>query len=248
MQVLGIIPARGGSKGIPRKNIAPLRGKPLLAYTAEAALKSRRLARVLLSTDDEEIAGVGKGLGLDVPFLRPAALAQDHTLTIDVLLDVIARLQACGETYDAVFILQPTNPLRTVTDIDGAIELMERTKCDSVIAFADVGGRHPARMNTVAADLRVSDPPFAKELEGLPRQLLPKLYLREGSVYLTRTSVLTQQHSIQGSDCRAWIIPEWRACGIDTKFDLFIAEQVLEHYDELAAHETAEHRNEGVRA
>lgn len=197
MRVLGIIPARGGSKEIPRKNLAPLQGKPLLAYTAEAALKSKRLAKVLLSTDDEEIADIGRRFGLDVPFLRPAALAQDHSPTIDVLLDVLARLQSSGDTYDAVFTLQPTNPLRTVADIDGAIELMESTGCDSVISFVDVGGRHPARMKTVAADSRVCNPSFAEQFEGMPRQLLPKYYLREGSVYLTRTAVLTERYSIQ---------------------------------------------------
>lgn len=248
MRVLGIIPARGGSKGIPRKNLALLNGKPLLAYTAESALASTRLSKVLLSTDDAEIAEFGKSVGLGVPFLRPAKLAQDHTPTIDVLLDVLERLQAMGESYDAVFTLQPTNPLRTVADIDGAIALLERTGCDSVISFTDTGGRHPARMKTVDGEGRVGNPPFAEEFEGMPRQRLPHFYLREGSVYLTRTGVLTGQHSIQGKDCRAWIVPEWRACNIDTRFDLFVTEQVLRHFDELAAREAAEVRNASARA
>src|SRR4051812_11741596 len=118
MKVLAIITARGGSKGIPRKNLAPLAGKPLLAYTAEAALAARSLARVVLSTDDEEIAEVGRKLGVDVPFMRPAELARDDTPTLPVLQDVVRRLEAAGEHYDAIFTLQPTNPLRRSSDID----------------------------------------------------------------------------------------------------------------------------------
>ncbi len=104
--------ARGGSKGIPRKNITALLGKPLLWYTADAALRARRLARVVLSTDDPEIARVGAECGLDVPFLRPAELARDDTPTLPVLQDVVRRLEEAGDRYDAVLTLQPTNPLR----------------------------------------------------------------------------------------------------------------------------------------
>ncbi len=118
MKTLGIVPARGGSKGIPRKNIVPLLGKPLLAYTAEAALAAQRLTRVILSTEDEEIARVGRQCGLAVPFLRPTELARDDTPTIPVLQDVVRKLEAAGEVYDAVFILQPTTPLRRAEDID----------------------------------------------------------------------------------------------------------------------------------
>jgi CMP-N-acetylneuraminic acid synthetase len=226
MKVLGIVTARGGSKGIPRKNLVPLLGKPLLAYTAEAAQAATRLARVVLSTDDSEIAMFGKSLGIDVPFLRPPELAKDNTPTIPVLQDVVRRLEADGEHYDAVFLLQPTNPLRTAADIDGSIALLEETGADSVISFVDSGERHPARMKQIE-DGRVIDPPFAEQFEGQPRQLLPKFYLREGSVYLTRMDVLMSQHSLKGKDCRAWLIPEERAWNIDTPFDLFIVEQMI---------------------
>src|SRR5262245_3570845 len=138
MRTLGIVPARGGSKGIPRKNIASLLGKPLLTYTAEAALAAKRLARVVLSTEDEEIACMGRQCGLDMPFMRPAELAQDETPTLPVLQDVVRKLEATGECYDAVFTLQPTTPLRRADDIDGAIELLERTGADSVISVVDV--------------------------------------------------------------------------------------------------------------
>src|SRR5262245_20247676 len=135
MRVLGIVTARGGSKGIPRKNIAPLLGKPLLTYTANAALAAKRLTRVVLSTDDEEIARIGREAGLDIPFLRPAELAKDDTPTIPVLQDTLLKLDAYGERFDAVLTLQPTNPLRLSEDIDGSIELLETTGADSVISF-----------------------------------------------------------------------------------------------------------------
>lgn len=227
MRVLGIITARGGSKGILRKNVVPLLGKPLLAYTAEAALASKRLTRTVLSTDDREIAEIGRQLGLDVPFLRPAELARDDTPTIPVLQDVVRRLEAAGESYEAIMTLQPTNPLRRVEDIDGAIDLLESSGADSVLSFVDVGERHPARMKCIDATGRVSDPPFAEAFEGQPRQQLRKLYLREGSIYLTRRPVLMEQHSLKGADCRAWIIPEERARNIDTLFDLRMAEYIL---------------------
>ncbi|MGN6137099.1 MAG: acylneuraminate cytidylyltransferase family protein [Aureliella sp.] len=226
MRVFGLVTARGGSKGVPRKNLAPLAGKSLLEWTAQSALASHRLDRVILSTDDEEIADAGLECGLEVPFMRPPELARDETPTLPVIQHAIEHLQARGERFDAVFLLQPTNPLRLASDIDGAIELMERTGADSVIGFVDVGEKHPARMKFIA-DGRVIDPPFAEQFEGQRRQDLPQLFLRDGSVYLTRTSVVMEQNSIKGRDCRAWIIPPERACAIDSPFDIFLAEQLL---------------------
>jgi CMP-N-acetylneuraminic acid synthetase len=213
-------------------------GRPLLAYTAEAALAARRLARVVISTDDPEIAQVARDCGIEVPFMRPAELSRDDTPSIPVMQDVVRRLESEGARYDATFLLQPTNPLRTAADIDGAIDLLERTNADSVISFSDTGERHPARMKSIdPATGRVLDPPFGEPYEGMRRQELPKLYLRDGSVYLTRRNVLMDQNSLKGSDCRAWIMPPDRAWNIDTPFDLFIVEQLLkwQHRNEAAA-------------
>jgi CMP-N,N'-diacetyllegionaminic acid synthase len=227
LTVLAIVPARGGSKGIPRKNLARLAGRPLLAYTADAARASVRLTRVVLSTDDDEIAQVGRECGLEVPFMRPPDLAGDAAQTIDVIQDVVRRLESAGATFDAVMTLQPTTPLRRAEDIDGAIALLESSGSDSVISFVDVGERHPARMKVVADDGRVRDAPFSEMVECQPRQTLPRLYLREGSIYLTRRSVLMNDRSFKGRDCRAWLVPRERACNIDDPFDLFLAEQML---------------------
>jgi CMP-N-acetylneuraminic acid synthetase len=230
LKVLGIIPARGGSKSIPRKNIVPLLGKPLLAYTVEAAQRSNCLERIIISTEDAEIARLGRELGVDVPFMRPAELALDTTPTLPVLLDAVGRLEEKGEKYDAVMVLQPTNPLRRHSDIDGAIELLVKTGADSVISFVDVGERHPARMKYIGDGGRVIDPPFAEIIEGQRRQELRKMFLREGSIYLTRIDVIMEQNSLKGEDCRAWIIPRERACNIDTPFDLFLCEQILRYH------------------
>jgi len=183
---------------------------------------------VVLSTDDENIARVGARYGLEVPFLRPADLARDNTPTIPVLQDVVRKLEHEGESFDAILTLQPTNPLRLAEDIDGAVELLERTGADSVISFVDAGEKHPARMKFIDADGRVVDPAFAEAFEGQPRQQLSKIYLRDGSIYLTRRSVLMEENSLKGRDCRAWIMPEERACNIDTPFDLFLAACLLE--------------------
>jgi CMP-N-acetylneuraminic acid synthetase len=227
MRVLGIVTARGGSKAVPRKNLALLGGRLLLSYTAEVVRASRLLTRTVLSTDDEEIAFVGRTLGLEVPFMRPAELARDDTPTVPVLQDVLRRLETAGECYDAVMTLQPTSPFRTAEDIDGSIKLLQNTDADSVISYVDVGGRHPARMSFVNSDGRVIKPPFSELFKGKQRQCWPKFYLREGSIYLTRREVLMERNMIDGDDCRAWLIPEERNCDIDSAFDLFLAEQML---------------------
>ena len=226
-RVLGVVPARGGSKGIPGKNIAPVLGRPLLAYTADAVAGSRLLTRCIVSTDSPEIADVARTLGLDVPFMRPAELAQDNTPTLPVLQHAVRWLEERGERFDAVMILQPTNPLRRAADIDGAIEFLANSDADSVISFVDAGEKHPARMKFIDTDGFVIDPPFAEMFEGQPRQQLPKIYLREGSIYLTRMDVLMNGNSLKGSRCKAWIVPEERAVNIDTPFNLFLVEQIL---------------------
>ncbi len=241
MRVLGLIPARGGSRGVLRKNVRSVCGRPLLQYTAEAALGATRLARVVVSTEDQEIAEVARACGVDVPFMRPPELARDETPMLPVVQHCVQSLMERGEIYDAVCLLQPTNPLRRASDIDGAVELLERTGADSVISFVDTGEKHPARMKYVDADGRVTDPPFAEASEGQRRQDLAPLYLREGSIYLTRTPVLMQRGSFKGDDCRAWIIPQERACNIDTPLDLLIAERLIEHHMGLPGQATQHH-------
>jgi CMP-N-acetylneuraminic acid synthetase len=227
LRVLGLVPARGGSKGIPRKNLQLLAGKTLLQWTAENARAARRLSRIILSTEDTEIAEAGRRHGLEVPFMRPSELAADDVPMLPVVQHALRFVEDQGDRFDAVCLLQPTNALRRAEDIDGAVALLETTGADSVISFVDAGKKQPARMKYIDAENRVIDPPFGEAFEGQRRQDLPRLYLREGSIYLTRRDVLMKHNSFKGKDCRAWIVPETRACDIDTPFELFIAEQLV---------------------
>jgi CMP-N-acetylneuraminic acid synthetase len=153
MRTLGVIPARGGSKGIPGKNLRLLAGRPLLAYTADAARGSRRLSRVVLSTDDEATAAAGRSLGLEVPFLRPADLAADDSPMLPVLRHAVEALSASGFEADAVVLLQPTSPLRRAEHIDAAIELLEATGADSVVSVVEVPHQfNPVSVMTLEGD------------------------------------------------------------------------------------------------
>jgi N-acylneuraminate cytidylyltransferase len=225
MRVLGVIPARGGSKGVPGKNIKLLGDRPLIAHTIATALAARRLTQTIVSTDSEEIAAVARRFGAEVPFLRPAELAQDRSPAIPVLQHALGEVEKGGAVYDAVLMLQPTTPLRRRDDIDGALDLLERSGADSVISVVDVGGHHPARMKYLEGD-RLIDPPFCEERENQPRQELRPMYLRNGAIYAVRRGVLLGG-SLKGTDCRAWIMPIERSVNIDTPDDFELAERAL---------------------
>lgn len=225
MKVLGIIPARGGSKGVHRKNIRPLCGKPLLAYTAEAALAAKSLTKTILSTEDEEIADIGITLGLDVPFMRPPELAEDTSATFPVILHAVAKLESIGERYDAICLLQPTNPLRTAGDIDKCVALMEATNADSVISILAVP--HIYNPKWVYWRMPNGEMKLASgENEPVSRrQDLPPAFHREGSVYVTKRSVLSEFGNLYGRDVRGYEIKEERSINIDTKADWDLAEE-----------------------
>lgn len=222
MRCLGVIPARGGSKGIPGKNLRPVAGVPLIVHTIRAASEAGRLTRTVVSTDDAEIARVAQDAGADVPFLRPAPLSTDDALAIDVLVHALEAIESSGdEPYDAVLMLQPTTPFRTHEDIDGALGKLAETGADSVISVIEVGGHHPARMKFLEGD-RLIDPPFAEAVENQPRQQLRPMYLRNGAIYASRRATLLSG-SFKGQDCRAWVMPRARSVNIDDLDDLAYA-------------------------
>ena len=224
LRILGLITARGGSKGIPRKNIILLGGKPLISYTLEAARQSKLLSRCIVSTDSQEIIEVCRKLGADIPFVRPIELAQDDTPTLPVVLHALGMLQ---KPYDAVMVLQSTNPFRTAEDIDQAIRLLiSDPGADSVISVVKVGDNHPARMKQVVDGVLI-DPPFSEEIEGQRRQDLPEYYLRNGAVYLTRTNVIIEQQSLKGKRSLAYVMPEERSVNVDSHLDILLAESIL---------------------
>jgi CMP-N,N'-diacetyllegionaminic acid synthase len=198
VKVLGIITARGGSKGVPRKNIKILSGKPLLQYTAAAALAAKGLTRVILSTDDQEIAEVGKRCGLSVPFLRPAELATDRAPSLNVLQHALRWVEEHGESFDAICLLQPTNPFRRSSDIDACIELMRTSEADAIVSILPVPSEfnpHWVYFRDDRGLLRLS----TGEAAPIPRrQELPPAFHRDGSVYVTRRDVLIEKNSLYG--------------------------------------------------
>lgn len=226
-EILGLIPARGGSKGIPQKNLASLYGRPLLAYTCEAALASRRLTRVVLNTDDPTIADAGRTMGVEVPYLRPSELGRDETPVIDVVLHALAWFKESeGYRPEAVVLLQPTSPLRRVEHIDAAIDILLDTGADSVVSVVQVPHQfHPVSL------MKMEDGRLLQLQSGyLParRQDKPRLYARNGpAVLAVTTSVLLEQHSLYGEDCRPLAMGLAESVDVDGPADLLFAEFLL---------------------
>jgi CMP-N-acetylneuraminic acid synthetase len=230
MDVLGLITARGGSKSLPGKNLAPLGGKSLLAHTCAAARASRRLSRLVLSTDDAAIAEEGRRCGADVPFLRPAELARDDTPSIDVALHVLQQLQQRdGWRPQALMILQPTSPFRSAQHIDDAIELLERSGADTVVSVVEVPHRFSPYSVLRLEQGRLTE--FWKEpvaFDRFRRQSLPKLYARNGPVVLvSRTAGMAERRSFYGPEVEAYVMSEMDSVDIDVPFDLLVAQAVL---------------------
>jgi CMP-N-acetylneuraminic acid synthetase len=224
LRVLGLIPARGGSKGVARKNARSLAGKPLLQYTAEAALAARRLDRVLLSTDDDEIAEIGRKCGIEVPFLRPAELARDDTPMLPVVQHALREREEHGERYDAVCLLQPTSPLRRAEHVDACIELLEQSGADAVVTVLPVPAEHhPYWVFFREPDGRLR--PSSSAEVPTRRQDLPPAFHREGSVYVTRRDVVLEGGSLYGSRVLGYPVPPM--VNIDTEDDWRRAEALL---------------------
>lgn len=226
-KTLGLIVARGGSKGIPKKNLYPVCGVPLIKYTIEASRRASNLSKVILSTDNEEIAKVASEFGCDVPFLRPKALSEDNSTIIPVIQHAIDFLEKKNNYFDSIMLLQPTNPLRTPSDIDGSINLLSKGDCDSVISLVKVEDHHPARMKLINDKGFLSDPPYATKKFDEPRQAFSDVFLRNGAIYLSDIDLIKNTGRLMGDKCKPWLIPRERAVNIDDLFDVFIVEQLL---------------------
>ena len=227
MEVLAVIPARGGSKGIPRKNLALLGGRPLIAYTCDAARASRSLTRILVSTDDEEIFAFVQAFGLETPLLRPRHLAGDDTPMVDVLLDVVATLER-REAYrpDAIVLLQPTSPFRRAEHVDAAVDLLSDSGADSVVSVLPVPHQF-----TPSSLLRLEGNRLLPAVEGelrLRRQDKPRLFARNGpAVVAVRTAILVDRATLYGPDTRALVMSRDDSIDIDDQFDLLLAELLM---------------------
>lgn len=233
-EVLAIIPARGGSKGIPRKNIRNFAGHPLIAYSIAAAWQSQRVTRVIVSTDDAEIAEVARAYGAEVPFLRPAELAQDSTLDLPVFQHALAWLTA-NEAYapDVVVQLRPTSPIRPVGLVDEAVHiLLEHPEADSVRGVVPAG-QNPYKMWRI--DLQTGqmknllDVPGVPEPYNAPRQLLPPVYWQTGHIDVIRPVTILEKNSMSGEVILPVMIDPRYTVDIDSLADWARAEWLVWH-------------------
>jgi CMP-N-acetylneuraminic acid synthetase len=227
MKILGVIPARGGSKGVPRKNIKILGDLPLIVYTIRAALNSN-ISRLIVSTEDEEIAEVSLKYGAEVPFKRPFELSQDNSKSIDVAINgLIEAEKFFKEQYDAIMMLQPTTPFRITDDINNSIEMfLNDSEADSVISVVDVEGHHPARMKFINNNVLI-DPVFCENYENQNRQELEPMFIRNGAIYLTKRRTLLQG-SFKGYKSLAYKMPSNRSINIDNQNDFDYAKWLLQ--------------------
>lgn len=212
-KVLAIIPARGGSKGLPRKNVLPVSGKPLIAWTIEAAKRASCISRLVLSSDDQEIIETAKGYGCEVPFVRPAALATDTASTMDVVLHALSEVQGC----EFVMLLQPTSPLRSAQDIDAAFQLMTDRGADTCVSVCPVD-ESPYWMYRCGDSKRLEPVLPANEF-ATRRQDLPPIFILNGAIYISRISSLMANKRFIGPDTVGYVMSRERSIDIDTAED-----------------------------
>ena len=223
MDAVGIIPARGGSVGIPGKNLAPLAGRPLIAYTLDAARASTRLGRTFVTTDDEEIAHVAREHGADVPFLRSPDLAEAETPMLPVLLDALDR---AAPEADVVVLLQPTSPLRTGAHIDAALELLERSDADAVVSVVAVPHAFTPG-SLVELDERGVVTPHGPA-GPLRRQDKPRLYARNGpAIYAARVASLRERGDLYGGVTLGYEMGALDSIDVDGPDELALCEALL---------------------
>lgn len=231
-KILVIITARGGSKGIPRKNIKLLNGKPLISYAIRAALKSKFADRVIVSTDNEEIAKISKKYGAEVPFMRPAELARDNTPSLPVVQHAVNYMEE-KENFraDLVVLLQPTSPLMLTEDIDNAIQKLIQTRANSCASVCEITER-PEMMYFLKKESGGKIKPFLKRgSKKIRRQDLPKIYRLSGAVWvMKRDSLMRKNKILDKNNASAIVMPKERSIEIDEPIDFYITETIINKY------------------
>lgn len=225
--ILALIPARGGSKGLPGKNIKELCGKPLIGWSIEAARQSAFVDRVLVTTDCEEIKAVSEKEGADVPFLRPKYLAEDQATSFDAVVHALNWLKETENyTPDFLLLLQPTSPLRTTEDIDRAITKLFEKNAKGIISVCHVA-HHPWWSNTLPADGSMAN--FIRpEIKNKRRQDLPQFYQLNGAIYIAEVGYFIKNQGFLGSGTYAYVMPSERSVDIDYLEDFYLAEMMME--------------------
>lgn len=229
MKVLAVTLARGGSKGIPRKNLAILHGEPLINHTFKEVAKSRYISRYIVSTDDLEIQEHCLAHNVECPFIRPSHLATDEASSSDALIHAMDFCETQDGQYDYMVELMCTNPFKNVADIDSCIEQLISSGADSVIGVSQVDEYHPARMKKIV-DGRLVD--FCMpESSGRRQDLLPKAYIRNGSIYALSRSTLYAGRRLGAPNTLPYLMPPERSINIDTPLDLVLAESLYNQTD-----------------
>lgn len=223
--LLGIVPARGGSKGIPQKNLYLLNGKPLIAHTITEALASQYIERLVISTEDPEIAETAKKYGCEAPFLRPMELAQDDTDIVPVISHALKTVSRQNYNPEAIILLQPTSPLRKTKHIDEAIELFFTGKGDSLVSVCKIKNSPYWMFTQQGAHLT---PFWDSPLNKTRRQLLPILYRPNGAIYISTDQLILERKTILGEKIIPYLMDEKSSVDIDTIYDMEIAEYLLE--------------------
>lgn len=225
MKVLGIIPARGGSKGVPGKNTMLIEGKPLIAYAIEVGQKSQ-LDCLVVNTNDQKIAKVAKEYGCRV-VMRPQELASDTANVVDTVLHTLRIFEEQNKLFDAVLLLQPTAPLRKPQDVDSAIKLLKDRKTDGVISMSAVGDIHPARMYRIDNGITECEMPA---FETSRRQDLPTRYVRNGCIYLIRTEVIKKEKTLIPQSKTALIMDSRWSVNVDTEIDVVVLKALIKKW------------------
>lgn len=229
MHNLAVIPARSGSKGLKDKNIKELKGKPLLAYSIEAAIQSGIFDEIHVSTDSQEYADIAQEYGAKVPFLRSMELSSDSASTWEAMKYVLQQYERLGKTYDTITVLQPTSPLRTSDDICGAFQFFENKHANMISSVCEME-HSPLWSNTLPDDLSMRE--FEDEkTASLPRQQLPIYYRENGAIYILKTDYLCKAKNIYYDNCYAYIMDRMHSVDIDSEMDFMMAKTIIENCD-----------------
>jgi len=221
-RILALIPARSGSKRLPGKNIKPIWGKPLIAWTIEEAKKSKYIDRIIVSTDTEEIAEISEKYGAEIPFLRPKELAGDRVTGTKVVLHAIEWMEKHDKTYDILMLLQPTSPLRAALDMHNAIKLLFERRVGAIVSVCELE-HHPSwGTNTLSEGGCMKD--FVKPGTDKTRQEFDKFYRINGAIYLAHIDYIKKQKSFFGNETFAYIMPQEKSVDIDSEMDFKLAE------------------------
>ena len=227
MKILAIIPARGGSKGLPWKNIRQLLGKPLIAWTIEQAKRSKFIDEIFVSTDSEEIAKVSKEFGVMVPFMRPDSLATDVASSMDVVSHVIAHYEKNNLFFDFIILLEPTSPLRKDNDIDSSIELLLKDEsADGIVSVGEIHMEHPVIVKKINSSGRIE--PYINDGKKISqRQQADKSYFPYGVIYMVKTEVFKQEKSFYTKNVIPYYIERWQNYEVDDIYDFIAIEAIL---------------------